>query len=278
MIRAIVKRRHFAGCLRPAFWCLAQAFWTSAASAQLASVIPSTVPDNASALSSSSLGTTLSCADAAAIAEQEAGIPKDLLLAIGRVESGRYDPATGRVAPWPWATNSLGIGHIFQNRDDAISYLRDQRSHGTQSVDVGCFQINMYYHSQAFASDEEAFDPLANARYAASFLSRLYGRTGGWESAVAMYHSAVPEKGEWYRGRVLASWRGGDLAIQPGPIGGFGAELGTSRRSPFSAALPHVADPYVVLMSAQAQAVHVWTPTTKIAGLQASRLPKIITP
>ena len=35
-------------------------------------------------------------------------------------------------------------------------------------IDVGCFQVDLFYHPYAFTSLEEAFDPDANARAADS--------------------------------------------------------------------------------------------------------------
>jgi hypothetical protein len=182
-----------------------------------------------------------SCTEAAAQAEREAGLPSGLLLAIGRVESGRPDPATGTVVPWPWTTNSAGVGHFFATEADALDWLRDAQMRGVQSIDVGCFQVNLFFHPDAFAGPEDAFDPLSNARYAAGFLAQLRARSGGWDSAVALYHSAVPELGGPYRDQVLARWNGGDLA----------------------AARPQPSDPYVVLVSVRAAAAsvpQVWTP------------------
>jgi hypothetical protein len=75
-------------------------------------------------------------------------------------------------------------------------------------IDVGCLQVNLHYHPQAFASLEEAFDPPANARYAAQFLTRLHQGTRNWEQAAARYHSSTPELGDAYRLKVLAAWPG----------------------------------------------------------------------
>jgi hypothetical protein len=47
-------------------------------------------------------------------------LPPGLLLAIDRVESGRRDPVTGRVAAWPWTINAAGLGRLFDRREDAI--------------------------------------------------------------------------------------------------------------------------------------------------------------
>jgi hypothetical protein len=53
--------------------------------------------------------------------------------------------------------------------------------------------------SEAFASLNEAFDPLANARYAARFLSALQATRGDWMLAEAHYHSQTSEYADAYR-------------------------------------------------------------------------------
>lgn len=210
----------------------------------------------------------LSCSEAADIAERDAGLPSGLLLAIGRIESGRYDKASGKIAPWPWTANVAGAGYYFENKDVALNFLHEQRARGVQSVDVGCFQVNLFYHPQAFATPEEAFDPLANAKYAASFLSRLHNQTGAWESAVAMYHSAVPERGQWYREQVLASWNNGGAAT-----------LAPSVHSLLAAPRVTSTDPYVIMVSAvlhmpeRTSGIRVWTPSASThANAQAESL------
>ncbi len=111
------------------------------------------------------------CRAAIAQAERERSLPPRLLAAIGRVESGRRDPATGATHPWPWAINAEGRGSFFPDKAAAIAAVRDLQAHGVRSIDVGCLQINLRHHPAAFASLEEAFEPLANARYAARFLA-----------------------------------------------------------------------------------------------------------
>jgi Transglycosylase SLT domain len=148
------------------------------------------------------------CRDEAMIAEHSAGIPEGLLLAIGKRESGRFDPQTGSTLPWPWSVNRDGQGAIFGTEAEAVTYVADAQRAGSRSIDVGCFQINLKYHPGAFASLQEAFDPAANAAYAARFLRELYDRDGSWEAAVADYHSATPWFGEPYRDAVLAIWHG----------------------------------------------------------------------
>ena len=73
---------------------------------------------------------SFACRAAIAVAEREQGIPSGLLQAIGRVESGRRDPATGRFAPWPWTINAEGRGMYFPTREAAIAEVRQLQARG----------------------------------------------------------------------------------------------------------------------------------------------------
>jgi hypothetical protein len=148
------------------------------------------------------------CERAAAEAEQSQNLPAGLLTAIGRVESGRWDQQLRRVVPWPWAVDVAGNGVLLDSKDAAVATVQAQRAGGQRNIDVGCFQINLLHHPDAFASAEQALDPRVNAQYAARFLTGLRARLGSWEQAVAAYHSATPELGEPYRKLVFASWSG----------------------------------------------------------------------
>ena len=68
-------------------------------------------------------------------------------------------------------------------------------------------QINLFYHPYAFASLEQAFAPLANVLYAASFLTTLHAVSKDWMPAIAAYHSEIPARGDAYRALVLAHWQ-----------------------------------------------------------------------
>jgi soluble lytic murein transglycosylase-like protein len=146
------------------------------------------------------------CRAAIAQAEREAGLPPRLLAAIGRVESGRRDPATGRIGPWPWTINAEGRGSFFPDRAAAIAAVQALQAQGVRSIDIGCLQINLRHHPQAFATLDAAFDPLTNARYAARFLTELQASRGDWLQAAAHYHSQTPELAAAYRARVAAAW------------------------------------------------------------------------
>ena len=156
------------------------------------------------------------CRQAIRTAERAAGLPTQLMAAIGRIESGRSD-ARGVIHPWPWTINAEGTGHVYASKADAIAGVRALQAQGVRSIDIGCMQVNLMYHPQAFANLDEAFDPLANAHYAARFLNTLYAQTGTWARATAWYHSAVPEQGDPYQRKVAAVLQEemGKLGITP---------------------------------------------------------------
>lgn len=199
------------------------------------------------------------CEQAGQAAEQRLGLPAGLLLAIGRVESGRWDPALGRVAAWPWTIDVAGAGRLFASREEAVIATAALRSAGAANIDVGCFQISLLHHPTAFVTLDQAFDPDVNADYAARFLLDLRARTGSWPEAVAAYHSADPARGVPYRALVYAAWGNAtDPALAPLPAPGTGMHIWT----------PSLAGtaPSIVLLSAS------------LPANGGPRLPRIITP
>jgi len=154
------------------------------------------------------------CYSAIAAAEAVTHIPEAFLSAIGRVESGRYVSSTGTVAPWPWTVNAAGVGHFYATKAEAVSAVYQFQAQGVRSLDVGCLQVNLFYHPDAFASVDQAFDPAANAAYAARFLLSLHTQTGSWPRAAAAYHSSTRLLGQSYQQKVLAAWAEPDRPLQ----------------------------------------------------------------
>jgi hypothetical protein len=214
------------------------------------------VPDRAS----------VDCVGAAQLAENELGLPSGLLVAIGRVESGRPSPGE-RARPWPWTTNLAGEGRFFASARDAAEWVAWQQSLGHPSIDVGCFQVNLAYHPNAFVSLDQAFEPAANARYAARFLRELHERVGNWEQAAGLYHSAETARGLAYRDRVLVAWGTGLSPSITAPGGGGG-----------------ILDPIGIRWSAAARAIRVVMPGASLTAAAAPQtvgrpgLPVVITP
>lgn len=150
------------------------------------------------------------CSAAIETVERATFLPLGLLQAISRIESGRkLSNASPRVA-WPWTVNAEGKGYFFPDKKQAIAAVVAFQQQGIHSIDVGCMQINLRHHQNAFSSLEEAFDPLVNATYAAHFLQMLNHQQHGWFAATAAYHSLTPVLGEDYAQHVFSAWRNGD--------------------------------------------------------------------
>ena len=150
-------------------------------------------------------GVNAACRQAIAAAERAHHIPTHLLSAIARVESGRRDQASGTFNPWPWTINMDGQGSFYNNKAQAVAAAVSMRPHVSRSIDVGCMQISLTNHPDAFSSMDQAFDPASNAEYGARFLVQLFEKTNSWPRAVEMYHSATPEIGQEYGRLVYAA-------------------------------------------------------------------------
>ena len=149
------------------------------------------------------------CSEAIAAAQARRATLPGLLLAIAKAESGRPIPPAPGLQPWPWAVNADGGAYYFASKDAAIAWTRQAIARGVAQIDVGCMQVNLQSHPNAFADLGQAFDPAANADYAASFLRRLVADAGGnWFDAVGFYHSRTPALAADYRERVSAIAQG----------------------------------------------------------------------
>jgi len=146
------------------------------------------------------------CIGAILEAEREAGVADHMLLAMGFTEAGRRTPDK-LFTVWPWTVNTEGQSHYFPSREDAIAFVRAAQARGVRSIDVGCLQVNLKWHPDAFPDLNTAFEPRANARYAARFLGELRHAHGTLDDAIARYHSAQSERGAAYRQRVVGNMR-----------------------------------------------------------------------
>jgi hypothetical protein len=149
-------------------------------------------------------------------AEKSQSIPEGLLKAIGFTESGRVT-GDGRRVPWPWTVNADGQGYYFETKKEAIAFVQELQARGVSVIDVGCMQVDLYYHPDAFASLDAAFDPATNVAYAAKFLNELKSETGDWGIATQYYHSRNASLGQAYAGRVTLNGSG-KVISNIGPI------------------------------------------------------------
>ncbi len=143
-------------------------------------------------------------------------MPAGLLGAIAKVETGRRAP-DGSVQPWPWSYNAAGDGRYAASNAEALQEVRALQARGVRSIDIGCMQVNLLHHPGAFPDLEAGFDPATNVAYAVRFLRELHARTGDWHQAVALYHSATPERGLIYQQRVMAALSGSGFVPGPAP-------------------------------------------------------------
>jgi hypothetical protein len=143
------------------------------------------------------------CGSAVRNAEQQHQLPSGLLEAIARAESGRPVTTLKDVRAWPWTINADGRGLYLQSKAAAIAWVHLQASRH-RYIDVGCTQVDVSLHPAAFASLEDAFDPVLNADFAARLLVDLYHgpAKGDWNLAVGLYHSRTPMLAAAYRDRV----------------------------------------------------------------------------
>lgn len=146
------------------------------------------------------------CAWAVGRTEQRFDLPGQILSAISLAETGRWDRRRKERFAWPWTVTSGGPGKYYPTKEAAIAAVRQLQHRGVKNIDVGCMQVNLQHHPNAFENLEQAFNPVENAEYAATFLTQLYKSTRSWARAVATYHSGLEERGRKYWRKVSAFW------------------------------------------------------------------------
>ena len=110
-------------------------------------------------------------------------VPLGVLYAVGLTETGRRGTLS------PFALNIEGPSFFPDTLDEAMQRFNEAERRGAKLIDIGCMQINHYYHGSHFRSVAEMFDPHANVDYAARFLRDLKEQEGSWTLAAARYHA-----------------------------------------------------------------------------------------
>jgi hypothetical protein len=154
------------------------------------------------------------CLDEIAKQEAKYGMPDGVLKAIARVESSGSPYAASIAKPWPWTLNVGGAAHYYPTKDAALTALTSFKAQSDVNIDVGCMQISLRHHPNAFPDLATALDPVANVDYGALFLSALKQKSGDWMVAVGDYHSTTPGFGDTYRSLVQVAWAGGSLSAR----------------------------------------------------------------
>jgi soluble lytic murein transglycosylase-like protein len=110
-------------------------------------------------------------------------VPLAVLYAVGLTETGQ------KQSLHPFALNLAGPSFFFATRQEALRRFDEAKKSGIKLIDIGCMQINHFYHSSHFQSLEAMFDPRENVDYAARFLKELKQKEGSWTLAAARYHA-----------------------------------------------------------------------------------------
>jgi len=149
----------------------------------------------------------LVCMKATQKFEEKYQIKKHLLSTIANVETGKWNEKHQQKLAWPWTVNAQGKGTFFKTKAEAVREVKRLQAKGIKSIDVGCMQINLAYHPDAFKNVEEAFNPQKNVEYGARFLKSLYKRKGNnWIKAATSYHSSVPRKANIYKKKLADAY------------------------------------------------------------------------
>lgn len=135
--------------------------------------------------------------------EQRLKLPEDTLYAIGLHETSKIHSKHKVPIAWPWTVNYKGKGYYFKSKNEAKDFVKEKIRAGENNIDVGCMQVNLKHHPDAFRSIDQAFTPRYNVSYAANFLVSKYKSLGSWGKAISHYHSSHPTKGKRYKNKVL---------------------------------------------------------------------------
>lgn len=142
------------------------------------------------------------CSSMFAYFEKRYNLPKNTLHSISLQETQKPHSKHKIALVWPWTINVKGKGYHFKNRNEALTFARSQIAAGNKSIDIGCMQINLKYHPNAFMSLEQAFSPRRNIAYGAKFLNDNYKRSGNWNVAIGRYHSFDKNRAARYQANV----------------------------------------------------------------------------
>lgn len=112
-------------------------------------------------------------------AARENDIPLPVLYAVALTETGQRGELNA------YAMNIHGRAVFNASLEMAMDTFEQARRQGEKLIDIGCMQINHYFHGRHFKDAREMFEPRRNVDYAARFLKELWRHEGRWTEAVA---------------------------------------------------------------------------------------------
>lgn len=133
-----------------------------------------------------------------------AGVPSEVLYAMGVQESGTTFGGQRRLAPWPWVLNVNGKGRYFRTRAEAQAALDDEVAKGNQRVAVGMLQIYLKYNGHRVDDPRSLLAPTVNLRVAAEVLQDCgKGYPDVFDKVACYYSGDTDEAGIWYAAEVF---------------------------------------------------------------------------
>ena len=126
---------------------------------------------------------SLACERFMVKASADENVPLGVLYAVALTETGQ------KGLLHPFALNIEGRTVLTKLAGEALAEFTKARQDGVKLIDLGCMQINHFYHGHNFPSVAAMLDPALNVSYAARFLRDLRTREGSWTMAVARYHA-----------------------------------------------------------------------------------------
>ncbi|MGI9500969.1 MAG: lytic transglycosylase domain-containing protein, partial [Geminicoccaceae bacterium] len=129
-----------------------------------------------------------------------------LLYAIATQESGRLDPRSGALKPWPWTLNVAGQGYYYADMtevwDALAGFMQDKPRH----IGIGLVQVTWPFNPDILWDPYTALEPSTNLTLGARILRACYDRLGDWWHAVGCYHSPTAKIALAYQKRVRRHW------------------------------------------------------------------------
>lgn len=121
-------------------------------------------------------------------------VPADILyaLAVKEVNTKMSDKT---VAPWPFTLNVNSIGYRYATYDEMMLAVNRFLLNGTNSIDIGLFQVNWRWNGHRAESIHSLGLPFENGKIAAQILKEHYQKYGDWAVAAGRYHNPANRHG-----------------------------------------------------------------------------------
>ena len=103
----------------------------------------------------------------------------------------------------PNALNINGVSYYPATREDALALLRGAVTASAKSIDIGLWQVNIWWCGHFGIDPEDLLDPAYNESWGRWILADEISRHGLTWKAVGKYHSPDDEKGRAYVWRIF---------------------------------------------------------------------------